>query len=160
MALSYHTLKSIRHKSNCQEQMTVSSFRHCQRDVSFFAHCWHPHHNILNKCLYSEIKVIKEKSFIPPFQNLSLTTVAVIKPSISPRRNCSWFGLDILPLSHEKAATAEMIRHCMELIKKIIVDLSLTQIPVMRRISGHSLNFLEKIDLLYLLADFILKWLY
>ena len=44
----------------------------------------------------------------------------MIERSISPRRNCSWFGL-------EKAATPEMIRHGMELIKKIIVDLRTTQ---------------------------------
>ena len=50
----------------------------------------------------------------------------MIEPSLSPRRNCSWFGL-----FREKAATPEMIRHGMELIKKITVDLSPTQIPVM-----------------------------
>ena len=46
--------------------------------------------------------------------------------SLSPRQNCSWFGL-----FHEKATTPEMIRHGMELIKKRKVDLNPTQIPVM-----------------------------
>ena len=36
----------------------------------------------------------------------------------------------ILPLFHAKAATPEMIRHGMELIKKLTVDLNPTQIPV------------------------------
>ena len=78
----------------------------------------------------------------------------MIEPSISPGQNCSWFGFDILPLFHEKAATPEMIRRGMELMKKMAVDLSPTQIPVMtvdqplydqakNSISGPSLNFLE-----------------
>ena len=75
------------------------------------------------------------------------SNVAVIEPSILLRRNCSWFGLDILPLFHEKAAIPEMIRHGMELIKKITVDLSPTQIPVMRVVASLRSGKEESVDL-------------
>ena len=71
----------------------------------------------------------------------------MIEPSISPSRNCSWFGLDILPLFYEKAATPEMNRHGMELIKKISVDLSLTQIPVMIVLASLRSAKEESVDL-------------
>ena len=88
----------------------------------------------------------------------------MIEPSISARLNCSLFGLDILPLFHEKAAKPEMIRHGMKLIKKnnsrFKSDTYYSHDSVslftiwQRRISGPSQNFLEKIDLFYFLADF------
>ena len=75
------------------------------------------------------------------------STVAVIEPSISIRRICSWFSLDILPLFLEKAATPVMIRHGMKLIKKITVDLSPTQIPVITVSASLQSGKEESVDL-------------
>ena len=63
----------------------------------------------------------------------------MIEPSLSPRRNSSWFGL-----FREKAATPEMIRHGIE---KLTVDLSPTQIPVMTVSASLRSGKEESVDL-------------
>ena len=124
----------------------VSSFHHCQHDVSFL-HIVDIHTIMSCKMFIFRNKSIKREMLHLKTYHRQPSIVAMIEPSISPRRNCSWFGLDILPLFHEKAATPDMIRHGVELIKKITVDLSPTQIPEMTMSASLRPGKEESVDL-------------
>ena len=63
IARSYHPLKLIRHEWNCLEANDGVFLPSLPTRCVLFTNSWRPHHNILNKYLYSEMKVIKREMF-------------------------------------------------------------------------------------------------